>query len=226
MIGESKRKINLRLRKSAGARLTPRNIRVESVRSAGRGDNIQAGRQTAPGGAATRGRVVIRGLVKNFGDTRVLKGVDLDIGAGEFITVLGPSGCGKTTLMRIIAGLERQDAGSVEIDGRPVDALRPNERDIAMVFQSYALYPHLTVFDNIALPLRMRRLNWRQRLPGMRGIDRTAQASTTGSRQRSAKSRRCCRSNRCSTESPRSSRAARSSAWRWDARWCASRACS
>jgi multiple sugar transport system ATP-binding protein len=118
--------------------------------------------------------VVIRGLAKNFGDTRVLEGVDLDIGAGEFITVLGPSGCGKTTLMRIIAGLERQDAGSVEIDGRPVDALRPDERDIAMVFQSYALYPHLSVFDNIALPLRMRRMNWRQRLPGMRGIDRAA----------------------------------------------------
>ena len=124
--------------------------------------------------------MVIRGLVKNFGDTRVLKGVDLDIGAGEFITVLGPSGCGKTTLMRIIAGLERQDAGSVEIDGRPVDALRPNERDIAMVFQSYALYPHLTVFDNIALPLRMRRLSWRQRLPGMRRIDRSAQAIERG----------------------------------------------
>ena len=125
-----------------------------------------------PASSPGRGRVVIRGLSKSFGDTRVLKGVDLDIAAGEFVTVLGPSGCGKTTLMRIIAGLERQDGGSVEIDGQPVDALRPSERDIAMVFQSYALYPHLTVFDNIALPLRMRRMNARQRLPGMRWVDR------------------------------------------------------
>jgi multiple sugar transport system ATP-binding protein len=102
--------------------------------------------------------VVIRGLVKSFGDTRVLKGVDLDIGAGEFITVLGPSGCGKTTLMRIIAGLERQDAGSVEIDGRPVDALRPNERDIAMVFQSYALYPTMTARQNMTFGMESRRV--------------------------------------------------------------------
>jgi len=114
------------------------------------------------------GRVLIRGLTKSFGETPVLKGIDLDIAPGEFITVLGPSGCGKTTLMRIVAGLERQDAGSVEIDGRQVDSLRPDERNIAMVFQSYALYPHLSAADNLALPLRMRRLHWRQRLPGAR----------------------------------------------------------
>ncbi|MCC6194238.1 MAG: ABC transporter ATP-binding protein [Burkholderiales bacterium] len=123
---------------------------------------------------AGHGRVVVRGLTKSFGETRVLKGVDLDIAAGQFITVLGPSGCGKTTLMRIIAGLERQDAGSVEIDGRAVDALRPDERDIAMVFQSYALYPHLNVADNLALPLRMRRLRWRQRLPAVGRLDPAA----------------------------------------------------
>ena len=133
-----------------------------------------------PGAQSGRGRVAIRGLAKDFGATRVLRGIDLDIRAGEFITVLGPSGCGKTTLMRIIAGLERQDAGGVEIDGRQVDALRPSERDIAMVFQSYALYPHLTVFDNIALPLRMRRLNWRQRLPGMRRIASGARSIEQG----------------------------------------------
>ncbi|MCC7274713.1 MAG: ABC transporter ATP-binding protein [Alphaproteobacteria bacterium] len=109
--------------------------------------------------------MTIRGLTKSFGATRVLRGVDLDIADGEFVTVLGPSGCGKSTLMRIIAGLERQDGGSVAIGGRAVDALRPDQRDIAMVFQSYALYPHLTVRDNIALPLRMRRLTFAQRLP-------------------------------------------------------------
>ncbi|BBK31851.1 carbohydrate ABC transporter ATP-binding protein (CUT1 family) [Stella humosa] len=112
-----------------------------------------------------RGSVAIRGLTKSFGATPVLRGVDLDIPDGSFLTVLGPSGCGKSTLMRIVAGLEQQDGGSVAIGGRPVDGLRPDQRDIAMVFQSYALYPHLTVFDNIALPLRMRRLDFARRLP-------------------------------------------------------------
>jgi multiple sugar transport system ATP-binding protein len=115
-----------------------------------------------PGGT---GRVGLRHITKRFGDTQVLRGIDLNIRDGEFITILGPSGCGKSTLMRIVAGLERQDSGTVEIGGVAVDSLRADERDIAMVFQSYALYPHLTVFDNIALPLRMRRLHWAKRLP-------------------------------------------------------------
>ncbi|BBK37168.1 ABC transporter [Allostella sp. ATCC 35155] len=112
-----------------------------------------------------RGSVVISGLTKSFGQTAVLRGVDLEIPDGAFLTVLGPSGCGKSTLMRIVAGLEQQDGGTVAIGGGGVDGLRPDQRDIAMVFQSYALYPHLTVFDNIALPLRMRRLNFARRLP-------------------------------------------------------------
>ena len=112
------------------------------------------------------GAVRLERIAKRFGDTIVLRGVDLDIRAGEFITILGASGCGKSTLLRIIAGLESQSSGSVAIDGVVVDGLRPDERDIAMVFQSYALYPHLTVFENIAVPLRMRRLTSTQRLPG------------------------------------------------------------
>jgi multiple sugar transport system ATP-binding protein len=127
--------------------------------------------------AAGRGRVVIRVLAKSFGETRVLNGVDLTIEDGEFLTVLGPSGCGKSTLMRIIAGLEQQSGGTVEIGGRNVDALRPDERDIAMVFQSYALYPHLSVADNLALPLRMRRLTWNQRLPGLRWLSGAVRAT-------------------------------------------------
>lgn len=112
------------------------------------------------------GAVHLAGIVKRFGGATVLQGIGADIRAGEFLTVLGASGCGKSTLLRIIAGLERQSAGSVMIDGRNVDALRPDERDIAMVFQSYALYPHLTVFENVAVPLRLRRLGLLQRLPG------------------------------------------------------------
>jgi len=113
-----------------------------------------------------RGAVRLMGIAKQFGATSVLRGIDLDIRAGEFITILGPSGCGKSTLLRIIAGLEPQSAGTVAIDGASMDGLPPDRRDIAMVFQSYALYPHLTVAENIAVPLRMRRMTRLQRLPG------------------------------------------------------------
>ncbi|MBV8535446.1 MAG: ABC transporter ATP-binding protein [Alphaproteobacteria bacterium] len=109
--------------------------------------------------------VTLRAIEKAFGHTTVLKGVSLDIADGEFLTLLGPSGCGKSTLLRIIAGLELQDSGSVAIGQEAVDGLRPKQRDVAMVFQSYALYPHLTARQNMALPLRMRRLGRWQRLP-------------------------------------------------------------
>jgi multiple sugar transport system ATP-binding protein len=104
-------------------------------------------------------------LTKSYGHTPVLRDVSLDIAHGEFLTLLGPSGCGKSTLLRILAGLEVQDRGNLSIDGRNVDGLRPRARDVAMVFQSYALYPHMTVAANMALPLRMRRLSAWQRLP-------------------------------------------------------------
>jgi multiple sugar transport system ATP-binding protein len=116
---------------------------------------------------AAQGAVRIRGVTKRFGETLVLDGVELDIAAGEFVTILGPSGCGKSTLLRIVAGLETQTTGSVAIDGAAMDGLAPNARDIAMVFQSYALYPHLTVAENIAVPLRMRRMSATQRLLGL-----------------------------------------------------------
>jgi multiple sugar transport system ATP-binding protein len=102
---------------------------------------------------------------KSFGTTRVLDDVCLDIADGEFLTLVGPSGCGKTTLLRIIAGLDAADSGSIAIDGVRVDTLAPKRRDVAMVFQSYALYPYMTVAQNMALPLTMRRLSRAQRLP-------------------------------------------------------------
>jgi multiple sugar transport system ATP-binding protein len=112
--------------------------------------------------------VSLRAIGKSFGATEVLRDVSLDIGEREFLTLLGPSGCGKSTLLRVIAGLERQDLGSVMIGGRAVDGLRPAERDVAMVFQSYALYPHMSAGENIAVPLMMRRSRPWQRLPVLR----------------------------------------------------------
>lgn len=109
--------------------------------------------------------ISLRNIRKQFGETTVLDGVSLDIADGEFLTLLGPSGCGKSTLLRIIAGLEDQSSGDVEIGGRTVNGVRPSARDLAMVFQSYALYPHLSVEENMMTPLRLRDLGLIERLP-------------------------------------------------------------
>ena len=99
--------------------------------------------------------VRLQGVRKSFGSVEVIKGVDLSIGSGEFAVFVGPSGCGKSTLLRMICGLESVTAGSIGIESRNVTRLPPGEREVAMVFQSYALYPHMTVRQNIAFPLRM-----------------------------------------------------------------------
>jgi multiple sugar transport system ATP-binding protein len=114
--------------------------------------------------------VTLEGIAKSFGTTEVLSSIDLDIADGEFITLVGASGCGKSTLIRIIAGLEPQSAGSVAVAGRSIDHLRPHERRVAMVFQSYALYPHMSVAANIALPLTMQRLSLFERLPLLKHV--------------------------------------------------------
>ena len=111
--------------------------------------------------------ILIEDVAKSFGASPVLRGVSASLAAGEFLSLVGPSGCGKTTLLRIIAGLEVADAGRVCIGGRDVTALAPAARDVAMVFQNYALYPHLTVAQNMAVPLVMRRLGTLERLPGV-----------------------------------------------------------
>jgi multiple sugar transport system ATP-binding protein len=97
--------------------------------------------------------LALKGISKRFGSTVVLDDVSLDIGSDEFLVVLGPSGCGKSTLLRAIAGLESIDSGVIEIDGRRVDHLPPGKRGVAMVFQGYALYPHMTARDNISFGL-------------------------------------------------------------------------
>jgi multiple sugar transport system ATP-binding protein len=94
------------------------------------------------------------GVGKQFGDVQAVQGLDLSVASGEFIVLLGPSGAGKTTTLRLVAGLEKPDSGEVHIGGHDVTALAPARRDVAFVFQQYSLYPHLSVFDNLAFPLR------------------------------------------------------------------------
>jgi multiple sugar transport system ATP-binding protein len=101
--------------------------------------------------------VVFDSIFKSFGATKVLHGISLDISDGEFMVLVGPSGCGKSTLLRMLAGLEDITAGTIAIDGRVVNDLDSKDRDIAMVFQSYALYPHMTVRDNMGFSLRLRK---------------------------------------------------------------------
>jgi multiple sugar transport system ATP-binding protein len=150
--------------------------------------------------------VKISALHKNFGPVHAVRGVDLDIPDGEFTVLVGPSGCGKSTLLRTIAGLEEIDEGVIEIGGQVVNDMRPRDRDVAMVFQDYALYPHMTVFGNISLSLRARRVAKREiegrvrRVAEMLGIvtllDRYPRQLSGGQRQRVAIGRAIVRNPR------------------------------
>ena len=143
--------------------------------------------------------VATKDIRKQFGDVAAVDGISLDARDGEFLVLLGPSGCGKTTLLRIIAGLEKPTSGEVLIDGHVVNEMPPRARGIAMVFQSYGLYPHLTVWNNIAFPLRTqgtprdeikRKVEW---AAGLLGISRLAHRRprelSGGERQRVALAR-------------------------------------
>src|SRR6201994_625408 len=140
--------------------------------------------------------VEIRGVRKAFGATAVIHGVDVDIEDGEFVILVGPSGCGKSTLLRMIAGLENITGGEIRIGGRVVNDVPPKERDIAMVFQNYALYPHMTVFDNMGFSLKLRgapkaeidtRVNRAADILGLRPLlERFPRQLSRGQRQRVA----------------------------------------
>ncbi|MBX3659562.1 MAG: ABC transporter ATP-binding protein [Ramlibacter sp.] len=97
----------------------------------------------------------LKGIEKTFGEARIIRGIDLAIERGEFVVFVGPSGCGKSTLLRLIAGLEDTSAGALELDGRDITQLPSSKRDLAMVFQSYALYPHMTVYENMSFALKL-----------------------------------------------------------------------
>jgi multiple sugar transport system ATP-binding protein len=111
------------------------------------------------------GRIAIESVTRRFGTTTALDGVDLVAEDGEFLVLLGPSGCGKSTLLRLIAGLDTPTSGSIIVDDQDVTALSPGERDLAVVFQSYALYPHMTVRRNLAFPLLMGSFRWWHHIP-------------------------------------------------------------
>ena len=140
--------------------------------------------------------VKIESLVKKFDDIEVIRNVDLEIEKEELTVFVGPSGCGKTTLLRLIAGLEEVDAGAIHIDGRRVDLLPPAKRGIAMVFQNYALYPHMSVYENMSFGLRVSKFEdkvIRQRVQEAAGIlqitellERKPRALSGGQRQRVA----------------------------------------
>ncbi len=125
----------------------------------------------------------IEGLTKRFGDVTAVDALDLEIGAGEFVSILGPSGCGKTTLLRMLAGLEQPSGGTIAIAGRTVNELPPAKRDIAMVFQTYALYPHMTVARNIEYPLRKRRVAAMLELLGLPGLGTRRIGEISGGQQ-------------------------------------------
>lgn len=116
-----------------------------------------AGSTSRPTGAEAPA-VEVRGLRIFYGENEVVRGVNLSVGAGEIVSLLGPSGCGKTTTLRAIAGFIIPDYGDVLLHGRDVTETAPNQRNIGMVFQGYALFPHLSVFDNVAYGLRMRKI--------------------------------------------------------------------
>src|SRR5207342_3682215 len=114
------------------------------------------GGQTVLNQALAMAQVSLRKVVKRFDDTEAVRGIDLDIADKEFVVLVGPSGCGKSTTLRMIAGLEEISAGEIAVDGEVVNDVPPKDRDMAMVFQNYALYPHMTVYENMSFGLRLK----------------------------------------------------------------------
>ena len=147
--------------------------------------------------------VVLKDIRKAYGQVKVIHGIDLEIRQGEFVVFVGPSGCGKSTLLRMIAGLETITGGEMYIDGQLVNEVPPSKRGIAMVFQSYALYPHMTVYDNMAFGMRIAKENKAEIDRRVRAaadilqltpyLDRLPKALSGGQRQRVAIGRAICR---------------------------------
>ena len=150
----------------------------------------------------------MEGIVKDYGALRAVQGIDLEIPDGEFVAFVGPSGCGKSTLLRMVAGLEEISSGTLHIGEHLMNDVEPRDRDVAMVFQDYALYPHMTIAQNIGFGLKMRR------------VKPAEIANRSSGRPRS------CRSATCWNASPLSFRAGSASGWPWGGPSCATHRCS
>ena len=144
--------------------------------------------------------VALEGISKYFGTVPAVQDLSCTIAQGEFLALLGPSGCGKTTTLLMLAGIYRPASGTLRFNGRIVNDLPPRQRNIGMVFQSYALYPHLSVYENLAFPLRVQRQS------------RLSSSTRSNIVRRSCNCRTCCSANR------HSFRVDSSSVWRWDGR--------
>ena len=185
--------------------LPPHCIRIQSLQN-DRSAHWAETNHPPAGRIASMASVSLKNVSKRWGRFAGVNAIDLEIADQEFLVLLGPSGCGKTTTMRMIAGLEDPTAGEIRIGARVVNDLEPKDRDVAMVFQSYGLYPNMTVYENIRFPLKVRE--------GGAGEARRPGAPRRGH----GRARR-----RCSTAARASCRAASASAWRWPARSCGSR---
>src|SRR6195952_3380351 len=152
-----KRNCAARLRKTWWTGCTRAGLRMWLWKDRTKRRDQRGNNKDQPG--ADMASVQIRGIQKAFGSTQVIRGVDIDIPDGQFAVLVGPSGCGKSTLLRMLAGLEEISEGEIAIDGRVVNNVQPKERDIAMVFQNYALYPHMTVRDNMAFSLMLAKVD-------------------------------------------------------------------
>jgi len=162
-------------------------------------ESVPTGPDTTARAESTRGRLVLEGIHKSLGGKEVVRGIDLVMEPGEFLTLLGPSGCGKSTTLNMVAGHLLPDSGVVEVDGHDITRLPANRRAMGMVFQSYALFPHMTVTENIAFGLRMRKVGAAQRrrkaaealeLVGLDGMgERYPRQLSGGQRQRTALAR-------------------------------------
>ena len=142
-------------------------------------EDMEVSRSFVTGGTG----ISIRGVTKRFGDVVAVDNINLDIDQNEFFSILGPSGCGKTTLMRMIAGFERPDFGHIVLLGEPVENLPPSQRNLNMVFQNYALFPHLSVFDNVAFELKVRRMGRKEIIPRVTQVLALVQMSEFGKRK-------------------------------------------
>ena len=170
--------------------------------------SARPGKGHRDGAQGTMASVSIRQVRKAFGATQILHGVSIEIADGEFTVLVGPSGCGKSTLLRMLAGLEEIDGGEIAIGTRVVNKVPPKQRDIAMVFQNYALYPHMTVRDNMAFSLKLAKAP--QSAMDERVNRRPGSWAWPG----------------CWTGIRGSSAAGSGSAWRWAGRSCGIRRCS